>query len=150
MHIDVTGVVTDSLKEELKEASLFFASLLLHKRSLPTIGLEIIIDPSIPVMAECVHLGEREFEISIRAVEGDHSPIRCLAHEMVHLKQYVKKELDIITQGNKTVETWLGKVYKFKSNEHRYYDAPWEIEAFGREPGLIERWEKTEFYLNKI
>lgn len=142
MFVTVTGEnLTDDLKAELEEASRFFASLLLNKRSIETIGLEIAIEKDMPCFAECVHLGDREFEISLRLEEGDPSPIRCLAHEMVHLKQYVKKELSMKKIGKDTVEVWNGSVYKFKRHEHRYYDAPWEIEAFGREIGLMARWE---------
>lgn len=151
MHVSVTGKrVSEGLKQDLKEASVFFANLLLPKRTVSTIGLEITIDRNIPVQAECVYLGDREFEITIRNSRVDAHPIRCLAHEMVHLKQYVRGEFTISSTNDKMVELWKGEVYKFKKNEHPYYDAPWEIEAYGREPGLFARWESSDLHVKSL
>lgn len=151
MHVSVTGKrVSRELKQDLEEASVFYANLLLPKRTVSTIGLEIIIDRNMPVQAECVYLGDREFEITIRNSKGDAHPVRCLAHEMVHLKQYVRGEFTYTSKENKVVELWKGEVYKFKKGEHPYYDAPWEIEAYGREPGLYARWESSDLCVKSL
>jgi hypothetical protein len=34
----------------------------------------------------------------------------------------------------------MGEIWKPKGKEHHYYDAPWEIEAYGREVGLMHHW----------
>jgi hypothetical protein len=52
--------------------------------------------------------------------------LTTLAHELVHVKQYVKKEMPKdITEGD-------------------YWDRPHEIEAHGRETGLFIRWCEQE------
>ena len=58
-----------------------------------------------------------------------------LAHEMVHVKQYLAGELI----DNPTSTTFKGVEY---SLELPYYESPWEWEALGRMQGLYEEWIK--------
>jgi hypothetical protein len=66
---------------------------------------------------------------------------------MVHVKQYAKNELAFKPVYNKTKKSftskidiyWNDTIWKNKKTEHEYWDAPWEIEAFGREIGLYRR-----------
>lgn len=64
--------------------------------------------------------------------EWVHRILETLAHEMVHIKQYITGEL--------TWETgslyWKGKNFNPK-DYIEYYDLPYEIEAHGRERGLF-------------
>lgn len=87
----------------------------------------------------------RKFVISI------HTPpnvslryiISTLAHEMVHVKQFVKNELIDLPSTNYNVSVFKNK--KYNLNRVAYYDQPWEIEAFGRERGLTrEYFEKVK------
>jgi hypothetical protein len=75
---------------------------------------------------------------------GDDDVFKSLAHEMVHVKQYATRELSdtIVVHRGRVVDTakWKGVEYKFKAKEDPYWDAPWELEAFGREVGLYRRW----------
>ncbi len=48
-----------------------------------------------------------------------------LAHEMVHVKQYVKQELEIVDHQQ---AVWKGETYNIKGLHHR--QIPWELEAF--------------------
>jgi len=74
--------------------------------------------------------------------------IQTLAHEMVHVKQHAKNELvkDYGTArgGYKLESVWLGKVWRPKQGEDSYFDSPWEVEAYGREVGLMNRWIKHQ------
>jgi hypothetical protein len=54
-----------------------------------------------------------------------------LLHEMVHVKQYINRELD----GSK----WKGKYHKGS-----YADAPWEKEAYELESSLLEGFLNTK------
>lgn len=67
--------------------------------------------------------------------------LETLAHEMVHLKQMYFGEYLHTDAGY----LWKGTLYsvnfdcpKFMCNE--YWELPWEIEAYGRQPGLIFQW----------
>jgi hypothetical protein len=81
----------------------------------------------------CCHLEGREFEIELKRTLRLRDMLTTLAHEMVHVKQYVRGE---ITDG--------------KIDEGDYWDRPHEIEAHGRETGLFIRWaEENNLSHNK-
>jgi len=60
-----------------------------------------------------------------------------LGHELVHVKQYLNNEIFDYANGDVR-----HKGIKFDSSylldEEKYYDSPWEIEAYGREWGLYK------------
>lgn len=69
--------------------------------------------------------------------------IASLAHEMVHVKQYVKNELIDLVSTDYNVSIYKNK--KYNLSKVNYHDQPWEIEAYGRTPGLIrEYFKKTK------
>ncbi len=69
--------------------------------------------------------------------------LKTLAHELVHVKQYVMGELKYTTHG---------MVYKRTTyspdNIFDYFETPYEIEAYGREVGLLvnflAKWKEIE------
>ena len=96
---------------------------------------KIIIDP---YRAEVDDFGR-----TLTDTEWAHSILRILAHELVHVKQYVMGELKSINNGF----VYNEKFYSPDTLEE-YYDQPFEIEAHGREKGLLfsflERWKEIE------
>jgi hypothetical protein len=60
------------------------------------------------------------------------------------VKQYVRGEMR--DAGHKIV-VWKGK--KHVSDGYTYWDQPWEIEAYGRETGLLEHFIRYRRYQNK-
>ena len=58
-----------------------------------------------------------------------------LAHEMVHVKQWVKGEMYEYANPNEV--RWMKT--KYDMNDMDYYDYPWEVDAFGRQLGLFVR-----------
>jgi len=90
------------------------------------------------------HRAEKDdFDRTLTDTEWGHAVLRILAHELVHVKQYVMGELKPSNNGfvyNKTF-------YSPKSFDE-YFDQPFEIEAYGREKGLLfsflERWKAIE------
>jgi len=84
----------------------------------------------------------REFTIQIQKNKSERYMLMTLAHEMVHLKQYVMGELD------ETMDVWNGKRVSSKVS---YWDSPWEIEARGRELGLyVQFCEKHNLEFKKL
>tara|TARA_B100001057_G_scaffold93613_1_gene89963 strand:+ start:7453 stop:7884 length:432 start_codon:yes stop_codon:yes gene_type:complete len=77
----------------------------------------------------CLSLDTRTFELEIDKSQKLRNLLTTVAHEMVHVKQYARKEL---TEG-----TWQGKLLNPKQE---YWDRGYEIEAHGRETGLFVRW----------
>ena len=63
----------------------------------------------------------------------------------MHVKQFARNELGQIWEittprGVLCKARWKGKSWIPSRLEDGYYDAPWEIEAHGREVGLYQRW----------
>jgi hypothetical protein len=77
------------------------------------------------------HIDDDDYEIDVKRSLRMRDMLITVAHEMVHVKQYVKGEMpESITQGD-------------------YWDRPHEIEAHGRETGLFIRWCEKECLAHK-
>ena len=60
-----------------------------------------------------------------------------LAHELVHVKQYLNNEMfDYVSGGVRYKGSFFDHSYQI--SEETYYESPWEIEAYGREWGLYK------------
>jgi len=64
--------------------------------------------------------------------EWGHRVLKVLAHELVHVKQYIEGDLSWREAGLH----WKGVNFN-TFNLVDYYDLPYEIEAYGREYGLL-------------
>ena len=64
--------------------------------------------------------------------------IQNLAHEMVHAKQFMKKELNVDTR------KWKGRVYKSKASDPWDTELPWEKEAYRVEKTLYKNYINGE------
>ena len=73
----------------------------------------------------------RQFLIEIHSGIGARNILETLAHEMIHVKQYIMNETD------DGLTRWKNK--KINSEKVDYWDHPWEIDAYGREQGLLYR-----------
>jgi hypothetical protein len=97
-------------------------------------------------MGYCLELdNKREFDIEIDRTQSMRKMLETLAHEMVHVKQFARREL------HPANDEWYGKTYNPKKVD--YWDLPWEIEAHGRETGLFIRWaehRQTSGYRNLL
>ena len=67
--------------------------------------------------------------------------LRILSHELIHLRQYVNKE--IIIDGKNNV-FWKGREYII--NPDNYYNRPWEDEAFRLQDSLSKEISEDIFY----
>lgn len=65
--------------------------------------------------------------------------LKYLGHELVHLKQYINKELIDLPDGR---YTFMKKTYSALPDTpeltEEYWDSPYEIEAYGRMEGLYQ------------
>jgi hypothetical protein len=71
--------------------------------------------------------------------------LKLLAHEMVHVKQYLTNQL--FDYSNGTHSRFEGKLYSLptsKTMDWEYFNSPWEIEAYGLSEGLYY------MYLQKV
>lgn len=74
----------------------------------------------------------RSFVIELHKKDDDAEKLKTLAHELVHVRQYVRNEL------NDEMNTWKG--VKIDSDAIPYDDQPWEVEAIKLGEELYERY----------
>lgn len=148
MHISVFGTTNKKLISDLTKASEFFADRLMDKRMVKNIELDIELDKNLECKGYCINEDDtrrsRFFTIQLRNTREDKDDmLQTLAHEMVHVKQYAKNELHKIygtAKGSRLESVWKGKIWRPRTGEVTCFDSPWEIEAYGREPGLVNQW----------
>lgn len=130
MLITVTGGKPNQRKyvESMVE---FCVKTLMPRMS--TLDITVKLKKPKGAMGYCLELDtNREFEIEIDNSQPLRKLLETVAHEMVHVKQFARREL------HPAKDTWYGKTYNPKKTS--YWDLPWEIEAHGREVGLFVRW----------
>ena len=86
----------------------------------------------------------RVFDLEIHSKMKLRKILETVAHEMVHVKQFAKGELYQSSRNSK--HRWQGQ---WVNKDPDYWDCPWEIEAFGRQPGLFLRWVAKNNYQKK-
>lgn len=148
MNITITGVRFAATKAKLIKAAEFFASQLMDPRMVRNIVLDIEVRKDMDVQGECVDedgtRNPRWFTIGLKKQDIEEM-IKTLGHEMVHVKQHAKNELQTgcvvpARGGLKILSKWKGEIWKPKAKEDAYFDAPWEQQAYGMEVGLFYKW----------
>jgi len=78
----------------------------------------------------CLDIGDRDYVIEVdkKLSMGDDF-LTTVFHEMVHVKQYVRKEL--FSECN------------FYDTREEYLNLPWEIEAYKVQEELLDEWKKS-------
>lgn len=129
--------------DDYKEAAEFYA----EKLGIPdTTIIAIGLYPQMEVAGYCQYNTEEVIPYFIVGIEteaeeeGEDDPIAVLAHEMVHVKQYVTGEL--VDHG--THCSWKGKNYEeYEANSDDYFFSPWEVEAYGMQVGLYRLYYRS-------
>ena len=158
MQVSVRGETNTGFRNTLKKAAQFYANELMHINLVKNLYLTIYIvkkNKEYPDNGSCEwtdrSYNPREFAIYITEKLSKTGKLQTLAHEMVHLKQYAKNEMDGLDHATGIVK-WKGVKFKLNSKmapAHRkngklkiqsagadYYYLPWEVEAYGLEVGL--------------
>lgn len=78
----------------------------------------------------------RDFLIELHPWIGAKNILRTLAHEMVHIKQYIMLET------NESLSKWKGT--PIDPDTIDYFLHPWEMEAHSLEPGLLTKFVVRE------
>lgn len=87
----------------------------------------------------------REFEVRLDAGLTVMAMLRCLAHECVHIEQYVTGKIK--DTNSLYITKWRGK--NIDTRQHDYFELPWELDAHGKEAGLMDRFINTKGYSKK-
>lgn len=122
-------------KTELFQAKNYFAKKLLTARMLNYVDIRVKLVSGDAPSGLCIiddynnQNKPRSFTVEINKNQPKNEILLALAHEMVHVKQYVYGEL------NDEMSTWLGQ--KIDADEIEYFEQPWEIEAHVFESFLV-------------
>ena len=139
MTISIKGG-TKSQKKYVRSMVKFCSKTLMPR--MHTLDITVKLTSPKGAMGYCLELDDnRTFEIEVDRNMRLRRLLETVAHEMVHVKQYARRELHPVH------DTWCGKTYNPKKVS--YWDLPWEIEAHGREVGLFVRWAEQENLGNK-
>ena len=145
MKLHITGS-TKRTRALIEIAAWNYAERLLGKRILKSLSINIKLTRTLlkndGIEGSCIW-GEwddwkkspRDFDIELDSTINIRDILINLAHEMVHVKQWVRDEMYEYADPNKV--RWMRKTYDM--SEMDYYDYPWEIDAFGRQLGLFVR-----------
>jgi hypothetical protein len=95
---------------------------------------DLLVKHSIEADVDSCDYGDRyprDFIIRIDTSLSLKSFVETIMHELVHVKQFARGELKQI---NGRFNKWNKE--KYDLNKIDYWELPWEIEAYGRTPGL--------------
>jgi hypothetical protein len=121
-------------KSELVSAKDYFAEILLSSQMLNFVNIDVKIVSGNAPSGLCIideynnQNKPRSFTIEINKNQSKLEILNAVAHEMVHVKQYVYGEL------NEQMSSWLGQ--KIDCDEVNYFEQPWEVEAYNLEAFL--------------
>lgn len=138
MIVKVRGAKDRVFTQILKLAAKSYASNLFSRRMIPYLYFEISILKIKDAAGYCLPIfpdKPREFEIEIGIQKQKLIMLQALAHEFVHAKQFAYGELKDRYVKKQHITTWLGQ----DCTDLMYWDRPWEIEAYGLEPGLVAK-----------
>ena len=110
-EIRLYGSAKKMNRREIKEAATFFCDHLLGKRLSRNVLVKIRLRKNFFKKTKCFGMAtwtdidaknhnHREYEVEIEADLGHIYLMRTLAHELVHVKQYARKELVDMCSGN--------------------------------------------------
>lgn len=148
-QIKIYGSAKKMEKREVKEAATFFCDHLL-KRLSKNILVKVKLRKNFYRDTRCFGMAtwidnevrnhnHREFEVEIECDLSRVYLLRTLAHELVHVKQYARKELVDMCSGN--YKMWNKTLYN--ENIVGYKNLPWEKEASEQEKVLYNLWKES-------
>ena len=149
MILNIKGSNKD-YRKLIESAAQYYAEKLVGKRLLKTIKININLKRGMVkkdgAEGTCIwddwedlRKTPREFTIELDCGVTIRNILINLAHEMVHMKQWVRG--DMYEYSNSHMVRFMKK--KYDMSEIAYWDYPWEIEAYGRQLGLFIRWCET-------
>lgn len=147
MRVTINGDVRKRELSEIKEAVHFYADHLMPQSLIKKLKIIIRFVQGLENAAEVTHNGEssvrpKSFLIYINSSLSRIKTLKSLGHEMTHVKQFATGELTYLASSVK----WKDGYYPFPDEgdapPETYWNAPWEVEAFGRETCLYHLYKK--------
>ena len=141
MFLTISGKPSKVSSETVKAAMGFYADYLMKNHA----KIDVHIDFEKGFLknqgnyADCVNDDKHEFTITVDADMGERAMLIAIAHEMVHVKQHCQDKFGF--NSRKRMYRFGGEYYP---EDMKYWDCPWEIEAFGRELGLYTMFKQSQ------
>ena len=137
-----------AVRKIVEMASWYYAEKLMGTRLMGTLSITINLIRNMSEKTGCEGSAiwddwddfkktPRDFTIELDCSMSLRNILINLAHEFVHVKQWVKGDMYEYFR-NPSMVRFMKK--KYDMNNMAYFDYPWEIEAFGRQLGLFTRW----------
>ena len=139
--------------QELREATRFMYSLLVEDDDYKRTTIKIVSKPFKKKNRYAVLEPNKKrkpiYTIFLNTKYSRKKQLSSLAHELIHVKQFITEELGGTWEVDGELFTkWYGMDV---SEKYVYYtDLPWETEAFGRQFGLYKRYELYKAYKTKV
>jgi hypothetical protein len=111
------------LSNILRFATRFYLTQLNQHNS--NVNVTILQVPNLGADGTCEKVSNREFIIELNEDLGLEHRLITLAHETVHIKQYLTKQLRTWHLKTGTIDIWEGKRFR----NVNYFQQPWEAEA---------------------
>lgn len=146
MLIKVYGSSTKRMKTLARDAVTHAAVNFFDKRILDNLEISIKFDKELLATTGDVaqmewmdnNVRARVFNLYVDSGLSSFLKILSLMHEMVHVKQYAKGEL-FQSLRDSNLHKWNRKEW-IDEQKVNYWELPWEIEAHGREKGMLISW----------
>lgn len=139
MRVKITGKSRALRERIVREALWFFADCLTDKNQFRKLNISLrFSNKVVPRGAWCYPpRGSHRFRLVASARSGPYQLLENLAHEMIHVQQYLNGKMTEKRMGT----AWNGRLYKgdFQKDNDAYFNAPWEIDANGRSYWLYKR-----------
>lgn len=143
MKVKVTNCPDKDFKPYVEKAILFFAKELIPNTKIRNNCQTVVrFNATLKDFGSAVVEGTntrkqpRRFVIEVHPGIEVRNILSTLAHEMVHIKQFIYGET------NDQLSVWKGK--RVNSDKVDYWSHPWEIDAHGREAGLFTKFAVAE------
>lgn len=149
MKIKIEGKPQNLSKKLCRAAAHYFAKQLFSKKVNKKVQVTIRFD-RLRQKENCWGVAEfigpswcpRKFQITIDQNLSYANSLKTLAHELVHVKQWVEGRMFDFSDGRvifhkKTYsKTWI--------RTSRYFDMPWEVEAMSNENDLLQKFRQQK------
>ena len=148
MIVEITGSGKRK-REKIVEAAYFYKERLMPR--MKTLVLNIRLSPTLFTrtgdLGDCVweesYSRPREFTINLDSRDID-TAVETLAHEMVHVKQWARREMQDVYDDDDTPSRTRWKSRKIDTTKVHYHDWPWERQAWKLEPKLYNEWKEYQ------
>lgn len=144
IDIEFKGLTSKRKRLLFEEAITFFISKQINKLP-PVICINIEVTKNLNASGFCLSYEPGLYVIELNLIQSFEDQLLTLAHESVHCKQYIKRELELKK----------GTIYWKKSpatdrDINDYFNSPWEIEAYTKEKILFSEFRNNEHYKSLI